>query len=401
MSKSCANRRAAHQRRPEISARRGQEGDPGESPLQVIPSFVMNLSVNRLSFSWGRECPVVSGPGAVERLPDYWPESASGAVLICDANAFRLHGDRVLREVRRLTSDVLTLPFEPGEDSKSATTVQRLQAAMFQSRVDRNGIVIAFGGGVAMDLAGFVASTYMRGLSLVNVATTLVAAVDAGIGGKTGINTPSGKNLIGSFHWPEAVLVDDGFLTTLPPAEVRCGLSETVKSGVVAAPDILDALEASAETLAGGSIPEPAIIEQAVRMKVNVVSRDPFEKGERRVLNFGHTAGHGIEAATAFGFGHGNAVACGMAIEGRVARNMTEFSEPDLARLVSLLDRLGLDTRPPCRFSEALPAMQCDKKNRGGHLRMALPRASGEMANPGGRWVVETPLDVVEACWNG
>lgn len=361
----------------------------------------MNLSVSRLSFSQGRECPVVTGPGAMDRLSDFWPRSASRAVLICDANAFRLHGDRIIQAIRGQTPDVLTLPFEPGEDSKNAATVQRLQESMFQSRVDRSSLVIAFGGGVAMDLAGFTAATYMRGLRLLNVATTLVAAVDAGIGGKTGINTPHGKNLIGSFHWPEAVLVDNGFLATLPPAEVRCGLSETVKAGMVVDPEILDALESTAASLAGGSLPDPALIERAVQVKVGVVSRDPFETGERRILNFGHTAGHGIESATALGFGHGNAIACGMIIEGRVAREMAEFPDAELQRLVSLLDGLGLDTRPPCRFSEALPSMESDKKSRDGRLRMALPRAPGEMANPGGKWTVETPLDVVEACWNG
>lgn len=361
----------------------------------------MSPCETRMSVPLSKECRVLSGKGSIEALSDVWPEGATHAVLICDANVLRLHGDRVLQEIRKVSPGILTLPFEPGEGSKDAATAAGLQEAMFQSRIDREGIVVAFGGGVAMDLAGFVASTYMRGLPVLNLPTTLLAAVDAGIGGKTGINNRFGKNLLGTFHWPVAVLVETGFLDTLPTEEVRCGLAETVKAGVVADATILEDLEASADALAGGALPSSEVIGRALGVKVHTVVRDPCEAGERRILNFGHTAGHGIEAATSLEIRHGDAVAAGMIVEGRVACRLTGFPPEDQQRLESLLKRLGLITRPPCRFDAALPAMIRDKKNREGRIRLALPRRLGLMEASGGKWVVEAEPEVVEACWNG
>ncbi|NOZ01316.1 MAG: 3-dehydroquinate synthase [Deltaproteobacteria bacterium] len=361
----------------------------------------MSLAEIKLNVPLTRKCPILMGPGAVTRLGDFLPETTTRAVLICDADVLRLHGDIVLEQIRGANLDPLTLPFEPGEQSKDISTVTRIRDSMFRSAINRNALVIALGGGVAMDLAGYVASTYMRGLSLINIPTSLLADVDAGIGGKTGVNNAFGKNLIGAFHWPVAVIGDTDFLATLPPEEVRCGLAETVKAGVVADPSILADLEGSAEALAAGTIPAPGVIQRAVHVKADVVSRDPLELGERRVLNFGHTAGHGIEAATSFGTRHGDAVAAGMVIEGRVAVATTGFSADDQRRLETLLDNLGLETRPMCRFDQALPSMLRDKKGLDGVMRMALPTRLGRMDEAGNEWVVEVPSDLVEACWNG
>jgi len=361
----------------------------------------MDLSFSTLKVKEDLKCNLISGHGAVEHLTQAWPDGSGGrVVVIADEVPFRLHGDCLLSALDDNGIEPLVLTIKPGELSKSRDMKSSLEDRMLASGVDRKSVVLAFGGGVTTDLAGFVASTFMRGIALINLPTTLLGTVDAGIGGKTGLNTTAGKNLVGAFHWPVAVIADNDFLETLPPEEVRCGLAEMVKHGVVTDPWILDSLAASAGSLSEGRIPEAKVIDRAIRVKTGVVSRDPFERGERRILNFGHTAGHGMEAGAGLRIRHGDAVAAGMIIEARIASELTGFSHEDTTRLEDLVSGLGLETSPPCGFDEAVQFMTRDKKGRGGLIMMALPRRLGEMEETGGEWVVEVPPDLVDACWN-
>jgi 3-dehydroquinate synthetase len=266
--------------------------------------------------------------------------------------------------------------------------------------VDRETVLVAVGGGVATDLAGFAAATCLRGLPLVLVPTTLVGQVDAAIGGKTALDLPDGKNLVGAFHWPVVTITDPRFLSTLPRREVRNGLAEMVKSALVGDPGLLEDLDAEAPGLRAGTPPGPGAVERAARVKWAVVERDPFERGERRTLNLGHTAGHAIEAASGFRVRHGEAVAAGLGVAARVAVRLAGFPVAEAAALSVRLARLGLPVDPPVPFEAASPFLARDKKARDGAIRMALPRAPGRMEPGDGSWTVPVDAALLAECWH-
>lgn len=276
-----------------------------------------------------------------------------------------------------------------GEASKSLDALAALYSRFAGMRLDRRSTVVALGGGVIGDLAGFAAATYLRGLAVVQVPTTLLAQVDASIGGKTAIDLPCGKNLVGAFHQPRAVIADVETLRTLPLHELRSGLAEVVKYGVIADAELFAALERDATRLLTGE-PEaltPAVL-RSCAIKAEVVSEDPHERGRRAILNYGHTVGHALEAVWGYGtVTHGAAVAIGMSAAARLAVRLGMLAEPEAARQDELLRRLGLPTLPASEGSEAeltlppfgalLEAMRLDKKTLGGTLRFVLPRAIG------------------------
>jgi 3-dehydroquinate synthase len=272
----------------------------------------------------------------------------------------------------------------PGEATKSLEHAAALYDWLIGMRADRHTVVVALGGGVIGDLAGFVAATFARGLPLLMVPTSLLAQVDSSVGGKVGVNHPRAKNIIGAFHQPIGVWIDTATLATLPPRELRCGLAEVVKYGVILDADFFAFVEASVEAILDL---EPAAIRRVVarscQLKADVVSRDEREEtGLRAVLNFGHTVGHAIEAVAGYGgaFQHGEAVATGMVIECRLAERLGWIGPESTARLAALLRRLGLPTGAPGLDPEALlEAMTRDKKNQGGKIRLVLPRAIGRV----------------------
>jgi 3-dehydroquinate synthetase len=266
---------------------------------------------------------------------------------------------------------------------------------------DRDAVVVGFGGGVSTDLAGFVAATYLRGVRSILVPTTLMAQVDAAIGGKTGVDDRGGKNRIGAFHWPLGVVVDPVYLATLPPDEMRQGLAEIVKAGIVGDAELLDMLERHAGGPGRGDIPPGEILRRAIRVKTRIVSRDPFENGERRTLNLGHTVAHAIEAASGLAIRHGDAVGMGLRVEMRIAIRRTGFPAIQAERIEALLDLLGLPAEPPVSFDAARPFLITDKKSRSGRVRLALPRAMGSMHDGGGGWVVDVSEGDVSECWHG
>jgi 3-dehydroquinate synthase len=272
-----------------------------------------------------------------------------------------------------------------GEASKSLSWAQRLYDACARAGLGRHSPVVALGGGVVGDLAGFVAATYMRGVPLVHVPTTLLAQVDAAVGGKAALNHPAAKNMIGVFHQPRAVVADPVTLLTLSEREYRSGLAEVVKYGVLGDPALFEALESGAEALDGRPLPFLShLVARCCALKARIIAADEREApgGPRAWLNVGHTVGHALEAVAGFErLTHGEAVAIGMVLESEVGVRMslTEATLP--GRLRVLLGRLGLPTAPPALDTEALfEAMRLDKKNRGAGLTAAIPTRLGEVA---------------------
>jgi len=339
------------------------------------------------------------GPGALDRLPAVWRPTWRVAALVADRTALRLHGAAVLRRLRACAGGVRVYEVPPGERSKSVATWLRLADRMLDDRIDRAACLVAFGGGVTLDLAGFLAATYLRGLDHLLLPTTLLAIVDASIGGKTALNRPAGKNLIGAFRFPVAVLSDTALLDTLPPRAWCGGLAEVVKHAVVGDAELFRRLER-----AGGELRRPgsldlALLARAVRVKLEVVARDPFERGRRSVLNFGHTVGHALEAATGHRVPHGAAVAAGMAVEAEVAVERVGLPAADRDRLVALLETLGLPTRSGIPFDRLGPHLEVDKKRRDGAIRLSLPTRLGRMAGARTGWTVAVDRAALRRAW--
>ena len=269
-----------------------------------------------------------------------------------------------------------------GERHKTLKTIALLYDAFLEAKCDRKSLVVAIGGGVLGDMVGFAAATYLRGMDFVQIPTTLLAQVDSSVGGKTGVDLPQGKNLVGAFHQPRRVLIDPHTLDTLPLRELRSGMAEVIKYGIIYDTNLFETLEKRMETLLRlERNAVAAAIARSCEIKAEIVSQDETEQGLRAILNFGHTIGHALEAVTAYRtYKHGEAIAIGMATEswlGEVA-GVTEAGTTD--RIIDILQSAGLPTRWPAQISadRILQAAQTDKKTVGGTLHFALPRRIGE-----------------------
>jgi 3-dehydroquinate synthase len=274
---------------------------------------------------------------------------------------------------------VLFLP--SGESHKRMSSVESLAQQLSTSGADRDSLLLAFGGGVLGDITGFLAAIYMRGIRYVQIPTTFLAQVDSSIGGKTGVNLLAGKNLIGSFHHPQAVFADTNVLATLPPAQLRAGLQESIKAGIIYDAKLFRYMEQNAEAiLAGDPAALTRVVASSVRVKADVVSKDEKESGLRMILNFGHTIGHAIEAATNYKqLLHGEAVAWGSiaALSVAVARNT--ISEKDATRIVNLILRYGPVPKFKATAEKLVALTSRDKKNRSGIRSFVLPIAIGRV----------------------
>lgn len=341
----------------------------------------------------GGEYPVFVAPGALDGLAGYvasWLPGRRVAVVT----------DRtVARAVpHRLEGPALVVA--PGEASKSRARWSALTDRLLALGFGRDSALVAVGGGVVGDLAGFVAATYLRGIPWVMVPTSLLAMVDAAVGGKTGVNTRHGKNLVGAFHPPAAVLADPAVLGTLHPDHRAAGLVEAVKHGLVADRDYFDWIAREVEPLRAGDVAAQAeLVVRSVRIKAAIVSEDERETGRRAVLNAGHTVGHAIERVTDYAVRHGDAVAIGLVTEARLAVR-AGLADPGLVGpLRALLERLSRPVAPnPAWPVEALlAAMQYDKKAREGAIRFALPNTLGRMARHGPDWTVPIAPELVRA----
>ena len=319
------------------------------------------------------------GRGVLD-APDWLkPLAPAGCLALTDANVWRHQGPRLLAASGLSADEVLVLT--PGEPAKALATVARIWDWMAARRLSRDGVLVAFGGGVIGDLAGFAAATWMRGIDFVQVPTTLLAMVDSAVGGKTGINLAAGKNLVGAFHQPRAVLADLANLDTLPRRELAAGLAEVVKYGAIRDAEFFTWLEAHAEALCAL---DPAALGEAIRVslghKAQIVERDPLERGERALLNFGHSFGHALEVEGNYvALLHGEAVAIGMLLAARLSARLGMADAADTARLATLLKRLGLATVTPASMQpeRLLARMRLDKKNTREGLRLILWRGIG------------------------
>jgi 3-dehydroquinate synthase len=339
------------------------------------------------------------GRGALRDLPKVWDRRWTRAAIIGDRNVIRLFGDLVKRHVAGLAPEPIILDFAPGERHKTRRTKEMLEDRLLAARFPRDGVVVGLGGGISLDVAGFVAATYMRGVATVYLPTTLLAIVDAAIGGKTGVNTGAGKNLIGAFHMPSAILADTELLATLPLGEWKNGLAEIVKHGVVADRALFSWLERNADSISSPSANATHPIRRSIEIKTAIVSADERERGRRAVLNFGHTVGHAIERASGYSISHGRAVAAGMLVEAAVAQRLCCFPRADLDRLAALLHRLGFRRVPRLPVAALFAAMLVDKKSRRGEIRMSLPRWIGSMHRSGAEWTVPVGERLVlDAC---
>ncbi len=274
---------------------------------------------------------------------------------------------------------ILEMP--DGERHKRLASVEALAEKLVALRAERNCVVIAFGGGVVGDSAGFLASLYMRGVDVVQIPTTVLAQVDASIGGKTGVNLRAGKNLLGTFHQPLAVLIDPAVLSTLPEREFRAGLYESLKCGVIGNPKLFRALEqCSVKSLRADAEKLEWVIAESVRLKADVVSKDEREGGLRRVLNFGHTIGHALEAATQYRrYLHGEAVAWGMIAAARIAAGKGKLAGETAQRIEQAVLRLGPLPEVDARGAQIVRLLQGDKKTREGVVHFVLPREIGRV----------------------
>jgi 3-dehydroquinate synthase len=304
--------------------------------------------------------------------------------LVSDARVHRLYGARVRRSLARAglrAGPSLVVP--AGERSKSLSHAARLYDGLAKQGLERGRPVIALGGGVVGDLAGFAAATWLRGVPLVLVPTSLLAQLDASVGGKTAVDLPAGKNLVGAFHHPRLVVTDPQVLVTLPRRHLRAGLAEAAKVGFALDAALVRALERDARSLrAGGRAALPALraaVVRAVRAKLRVVARDPREGGARALLNYGHTTGHALETIGGYRrWLHGEAVAMGMLVAARAAVRRGLLAPAVEARQARLLAGLGLPRRlPRVSARKILSAMRLDKKRSAGNLRFVLTRGVG------------------------
>jgi 3-dehydroquinate synthase len=302
-------------------------------------------------------------------------------IIVTDTNVEEYLGHDLLNLLRQAGLQASMISFEAGEASKHMGVVVDLARKMVALKADRDTVLVALGGGVVGDVAGFLASIYMRGIAFVQAPTTLLAQVDSSVGGKTGVDLPEGKNLLGTFYQPRLVIADIATLATLNQQEIRNGLAEVVKYAVIKDPALFDLLEARPSDALNL---EPELIAHIVQtscgIKAEVVCADEREGGLRRILNFGHTAGHAIEAASGYEIAHGEAVSIGMMVAARLSAAKGLMDNGVLKRLERLLKSLGLPVSVPCRFEtdEIIRLTGSDKKSRGGRVSFVLSCGVGK-----------------------
>ena len=353
-------------------------------PVEEVVGRVIRLAgmaTLRVGYPGG-EYPIYLGEGLISHVGGAL--RASGAIqggrvaVVSNPVVEPLYGAQLQATLRGAGYEPVACMIPDGEEHKTLDAVAGLYDQFLEGRLDRSGGVVSLGGGVTGDIAGFAAATFMRGVPFVQVPTTLLSMVDASVGGKVGVDLPQGKNLAGAFKQPALVVIDPMVLATLPAEEVRSGMSETIKHGIIGAPDLFAELE-SPRTGTQFSV-SVSQLERALEVKIQVVEVDPFEQGRRAALNLGHTVGHALERLSDFRLRHGEAVAIGMVAAARISAELGR-AEPSLpGRVEAALVAWGLPVRcPPRGVDEIWGAMAHDKKRRGRALRWVLPHAIGQV----------------------
>jgi len=344
------------------------------SPVSISP-FTLNVDLGERSY------PIAIGPGLLDDA-DLVVRHVNGrqVAIVTNTTVAPLYLEKVAAPLRAAGRDVLEIILPDGEQYKTWESLMQVFDAMLAHQCDRKTTVVALGGGVIGDMAGFAAASYMRGVPFVQIPTTLLAQVDSSVGGKTGLNHPLGKNMIGAFYQPRAVLADTSTLATLPARELAAGLAEVIKHGAILDAAFFDWLEENMDKLVAR---DPAALAHAIarscEIKADVVRRDEREGGLRAVLNFGHTFGHAIEAGLGYGnWLHGEAVGCGMVMAADLSQRLGQIDAAQAARVKALVAAAGLPVAAPdLGTARWLELMQVDKKNEGGAIRFILLKPLG------------------------
>ena len=328
-------------------------------------------------------------PGGLDSLGDWMTpliKTGQKVLLVSNPVVFELYGARAISSLAQAGYEVCHCILPAGEQYKTVASIEKIHDVAYENRLERSSVMVALGGGVIGDMTGFAAATWLRGIAVIQVPTSLLAMVDASMGGKTGVNHPKGKNLIGAFHQPRLVLIDPTVLETLPVREFRAGVAEVIKYGVIWDLPLFEKLEAaerlddfnhvSAELL-------QYMLEHSCQAKADVVSQDVKEGGIRAILNYGHTVGHAVESLTGYSeVNHGEAVAIGMVAAAKLAEVMeqSQWGEAATARQQKLLEKTQLPTQIPesVKVDDILVAVQSDKKVKAGKVRFVLPKDVGE-----------------------
>ncbi len=328
-------------------------------------------------------------PGGLDHLGHLLTQSSQArklgqkVLVVSNPMTFKHYGDRAIAALKSAGFEASHCLLPPGERYKTPNTLQKIYDAALAQRFERSSTLVALGGGVIGDMTGFAAATWLRGIHVVQVPTSLLAMVDAAIGGKTGVNHPQGKNLIGAFHQPRLVLIDPQVLKTLPPREFRAGMAEVIKYGVIWDPQLFADLEAAPRLDQQRYLSEELVQEiltRSAQAKALVVSQDEKESGLREILNYGHTIGHAVESLTGYRVvNHGEAVGIGMVAAGKIAVALGLWSPAECDRQLQLIQKAGLPTQlPPGMSIDAIvSALQTDKKVKAGQVRFVLPSRIG------------------------
>ncbi len=341
-------------------------------------SFVIPVSLPQNSY----EIAIASINELGDRLQAL-PKLGKKALIVSSPAIFKQYGQTIANSLTQAGFTVNSCILPAGERYKTSATLQKIYDAALENRLERSSVMVALGGGVIGDMTGFAAATWLRGISVVQVPTSLLAMVDAAIGGKTGINHPHGKNLIGAFHQPRLVLIDPQVLKTLPAREFRAAIAEVIKYGIIWDAELFGLLEQAKrldQIRAVGDELVQTMLMRSAQAKAHVVSKDEKESGLREILNYGHTIGHAIESLTNYRvINHGEGVAIGMMAAGQIAVKMGLWDQGEFDRQQALIEKAGLPTRIPAGFdrAEILPTLQADKKVRDGKVRFVLPRQIG------------------------
>lgn len=325
--------------------------------------------MNRIRVHASRDYEVQIGPGLLETLgaQTVFVSSAKKAAIVSDSNVWPLYGARAMESLRKAGLESVSFVFPAGEERKNSTIYLQILNFLAENHLTRSDVVLALGGGVVGDITGFSAATYLRGIDYIQIPTTLLAAVDSSVGGKTAIDLPAGKNLCGAFWQPKLVLCDTDTLSSLPENIFRDGCAEVIKYGVLYSPALFAALEQD-----GLAFDREAVISQCVRLKRDVVAEDEFDTGARQKLNLGHTVGHALELLSHYSLSHGQAVATGMAIVARCC------GCADADRIGALLKKFGFSLHAPYAPNAIVQGILSDKKRAANTVSFIFPRGIGD-----------------------
>ncbi|MDZ7958941.1 MAG: 3-dehydroquinate synthase [Aulosira sp. DedQUE10] len=353
---------------------------------------VINVNLPQQSYE------IAIAPGSLDQLGEKMTSLKLGkkVLLVSNPTIFKHYGERAIASLTAAGFEVASSMLPAGERYKNLNSIQKVYDTALENRLERSSTIVALGGGVIGDMAGFAAATWLRGINVVQVPTTLLAMVDSAIGGKTGVNHPQGKNLIGAFHQPRLVLIDPDVLKTLPMREFRAGMAEVIKYGVIWDAELFAQMEASKHLNQLRYI-KPELIESILisscQAKADVVGKDEKEAGLRAILNYGHTIGHAVESLTGYRVvNHGEAVGIGMVAAGQIAVELGMWQKEDTERQNALIQKAGLPTQLPSGvdIEGIIDALQLDKKVKAGKVRFVLPTQIGVVTVTD-----EVPADII------